>query len=326
MPKSSRQKSDLHPRRAKLIFNTIAGRADESPAQLTEILIQMQANHIMPEVFIVQPDSDVGDVVRRAIADETKLIVVSGGDGTVEAVAHEMVGTDVTLGIVPTGTRNNLALNLGIPLSIPDAVGLLSGGTPLRIDMGRAASGGKTRYFMELVSMGLMADLYPIADDLQHGDITRIGPLLGAFVAASPSQAQLTLDRARKVGASGHVVLVANMPFIGPNVQIDPQVSFRDGMLDVFVFSDKSKLLLLVNFALRTLAGNIDQESVAHFKVKQLRMSSEPAMTVFADNAELGSGTARVDIVPEALTVMVGSTRGRGPTKEDIAKRKQANA
>lgn len=293
--------------------------------QLTEILIEMQANQIMPEVFIVRPDSDLSAIVRRAIEDGTSLIVVSGGDGTVETVAHEMVGTDVTLGIIPTGTRNNLALNFGIPLAIPDAVAMLRAGTPLRIDVGRIVSGKKAHYFLELVSMGLMADLYPMADELQHGDITRIGELFSTLLSATPSQAQLTLDRARKVGATGHVVLVANMPYLGPNVQIDPNVSFRDGLLDVFVFSDMSKLLL-VNFALRTLAGNVDQASVTHLKVKQLKLNSEPAMTIMADNLEMGSGSAKVEIVPEALTVMAGSTRGRGPTKQAVAKRKQANA
>lgn len=323
---STNEKNSLRPLRAKLIFNTMAGKADESPKQLTEILIQMQAHHIMPEVFIVQPgaDSDVGTIVRRAITDETSLIVVSGGDGTVETVAHEMVGTNVKLGIIPTGTRNNLALNFGIPLPIPEAVSILRAGSPLRIDVGRIVSGSKARFFLELVSVGLMADLYPMADDLQHGDITRIGELFNTFVSATPSQAQLTLDRARKVGATGHVVLVANMPYIGPNVQIDPNVSFRDGLLDVFVFSDMSKLLL-VNFALRTLAGNVDQASVTHLKVKQLKLISEPAMTILADNQELGSGSAKIEIVPKALTVMVGSTRGRGPTKGNVAKRKQAN-
>jgi YegS/Rv2252/BmrU family lipid kinase len=284
----------------------------------------MQARHIMAEVFIVQPDSDVGAIVRRAIDDGTRLIVVSGGDGTVDTVAHAMTGTPVKLGIIPTGTRNNLALNLGIPLDIPGAVALLREGTPLRIDVGRATSEGNTRYFLELVTIGLLSDIYPLADDFQHGDLTRLGELLNTFVSATPSQAKLTLDRARKVGATGHVVLVANMPFIGPNLQIDPNVSFRDGLLDVFVVSDMNKLLLL-NFALRTLAGNVDQAAIRHFQVKQLKLSSEPAMSVMADGAQLGSGTAKIEILPEALTVMAGSTRGRGPTKEELERRRLSN-
>lgn len=310
------------PLRAKLIFNSIAGKPEESPKQLTEILIAMQSRQIMAEVFIVQPDSDVKAVVTRAIQDGTRLVVVSGGDGTIDTVAHAMVNTPVTLGVIPTGTRNNLALNLGIPLNIPEAVALLRSGTPLRIDVGKASSGSTTRYFLELVTVGLLSDMYGLADDFQHGDITRLGELLATFVSATPSEAQLTLDRARKVGARGHMALVANMPYIGPNFQIDPNVSFRDGLLDVFVFSDMTKLHL-ISFALRSLSGNMEEPSIQRFQVKQLKLASQPAMNIMADGLELGSGAARIEILPKALTVIAGSTRGRGPTRDNLKKRKR---
>jgi diacylglycerol kinase family enzyme len=321
----NRGKSPRQPLRAKLIFNTIAGHAEESPAQLTQILIEMQGQQIMPEVFIVQPDSNVGAIVRRAIRDGTRLIVVAGGDGTVEAVATTMVGSPVTLGIIPTGTRNNLALNLGIPLTIPEAVAILRTGTPLRIDVGKASANGKRRYFLELVTFGLLSDLYPVADQFQHGDIGRIGELVTTFVSATPNQIQLTLDDNEKIKAIAHLVLVANMPYIGPNFQIDPEVSFRDGSLDIFMLPDASKFHL-ISFALRSLAGSVDQATIQHFRAKQLRLKSKPRMAIIADGLDLGSAAAKIEIVPRALTVMAGSTRGRGPTQAAVARRKQNNA
>lgn len=287
----------------KLIYNHTAGNPQESPQQLVDILLAMQANDILPEVFVVQPGTDVAAIVRRALGDGTRLVAVAGGDGTVDSVAHSMVRTPLRLGIIPIGTRNNLALNLGIPADIPGAVRLLRSGRALRIDVGRARSGGVVRHFLELATIGLLSDLYEITDELQHGDLTRVGEWLSTFMAAEPSQAQLTLDRARKVGASGHMVLVANMPYIGPNLQIDPRVSYRDGMLDVFVFSDMSKFHF-ISFALRSLAGTVEKESIKHFQVKQLRLDSQPAMKIMTDGLELGSGPARIEVLPKALTVM----------------------
>lgn len=290
---------------AKLIYNHTAGNQNESPQQLVDILLAMQANDILPEVFVVQPGADVAAVVRRALADGTRLLAVAGGDGTVDSVAHNMVKTPLRLGIIPIGTRNNLALNLGIPSDIPAAVKLLRSGQPTRIDVGRARSGGVVRHFLELATIGLLSDLYEITDELQHGDLTRVGEWLSTFMAAEPSQAQLTLDHARKVGASGHMVLVANMPYIGPNIQIDPKVSYRDGKLDVFVFSDMSKFHF-ISFALRSLAGTVEKESIRHFQVKQLKLDSQPAMNIMTDGLELGSGPVKVEVLPKALTVMAG--------------------
>lgn len=103
------------PLRAKLIFNPISGRPEESPQQLVGILNEMQSRSILPEVFMVRPDSDVEGAVRSAVRAGIKLIVVAGGDGTIDSVAGALVGSSATLGIIPTGTRNNVAFNLGIP-------------------------------------------------------------------------------------------------------------------------------------------------------------------------------------------------------------------
>lgn len=293
------------PIKVKLIFNHIAGNQQQSAQQLADVLLAMQANNIQPEVYLIEPEVDIRKIVRRAAQDGTRIIVVAGGDGTVDSVAHHMVGTRLRLGIIPIGTRNNLALNLHIPSEIPAAVALLRKGKPLRIDVGKARSGGSTRYFLELVTIGLLSDMYEITDDLQHGDVTRVGEWVSTFMAAEPSQARLRLDQARTVGASGHMALVANMRYIGPNMEIDPRVSHQDGKLDVFVFSDMTKLHL-ISFALRSLAGNVDQESIKHFRVKQLKLDSQPAMKIMADGVELGSGAARIEVLPKALTVITG--------------------
>jgi diacylglycerol kinase (ATP) len=100
------------PLRAKLIFNSISGRSDESPQQLADILTEMQNQNILPEVYMVHPDSQVESVVRSAIRGGINLIVVAGGDGTIDSVMGTVIGSSATLGIIPTGTQNNLAFNL----------------------------------------------------------------------------------------------------------------------------------------------------------------------------------------------------------------------
>src|ERR1044071_7876282 len=104
------------PLRAKLIFNPSSGNPQESPQQLASILSAMQDQQILPEVYTVRPDSQLESIVRHAVKSGIKLIVAAGGDGTIDSVAGAIVESDAVLGVIPTGTRNNVAFNLRIPM------------------------------------------------------------------------------------------------------------------------------------------------------------------------------------------------------------------
>jgi diacylglycerol kinase (ATP) len=299
------------PVRAKLIFNANSGRVDESPHQLATILSEMQDHHILPEVFTVRPDSRLEDVVHKAIKSGIGLIVVAGGDGTIDSVVGAMVGSDATLGIIPTGTRNNVALNLGIPKGIAEAVALLRHGHRRRIDVGHIQRGRVGRWFLELAAVGLLSDLYPVADNIQHGNLAQIGELLSTFFAAAPARLTLTLDNRKQIKTTAHMMLVANMGFLGPNFQISPKVSFKDGRLDVFLFSDMSKLNL-ASYMMQAIAGPVERAEIKHYRVRHLTIHSTPKAPVMADGGLLGQGRATILVHPHALRVIAGSSHNGG--------------
>lgn len=292
--------------RAKLIFNAIAGKSEESPHQLAEILNEMQSQQILPEVFMVRPDSRVEAVVRSAIKGGIQLVVVAGGDGTIDSVAEAMIGSSATLGIIPTGTRNNLAFNLGIPSAVAEAVALLRQGRRLKIDVGYLRSGRASHWFLEAAALGLLSDLYPVADDIQHGDLAQIGNLLSTFVSSTPSRLRVILDGRNRLDTSAYMMLIANMPYLGPHFQISPDVSWNDSRLDVFIFSDMSKLEL-ISFAMQSSGGAVEDAHLKHYRVKQLTIHSDPQMPVLADGVLLGGGPVTAVVHPRALAVMVGA-------------------
>ena len=129
---------------AKLIFNPSAGAARASPIEIQDVIHEMQAWKLVPEAFLVEPGCDLSVVVQNALSQGIRMFVVCGGDGTILAVAEALTGTRATLGIIPAGTQNNVALSLGIPDDIPAAVALLRTGRRIKVDMGLAAC-GKTR-------------------------------------------------------------------------------------------------------------------------------------------------------------------------------------
>jgi diacylglycerol kinase family enzyme len=302
----SKKQVSHRPLRAKLIFNEISGRPDESPTQLADILNEMQNWNILSEVYMVHPDSQVTSVVQSAIKGGTNLIVVAGGDGTIDSVVGAMIGSSATLGIIPTGTRNNLALNLGVPCTIAGAVALLRKGRRLKVDVGKMQHGRSSRWFLEGATLGLLSDIYPFADSIQHGDLTQIGNLLSTVVSSTPSHLRIILEGCKKISINAYMVLIANMPYIGPRFQISPDVSWNDNRLDVFVFSDMSKLDL-ISYAMQSTSGAIEDTRVKHYRVKRLRIHSDPPMPVLADGMLLDPGPVTALVHPRALAVMGGA-------------------
>ena len=304
-PSSVPEQTSFRPLRAKLIFNAGSGQPQESPVQLATIIEQMQIRNIRPEVYIVRPQSRVGAVVRNAISRGITLVVVAGGDGTIDAVAGALVGSTATLGIIPTGTRNNVSLSLGIPAKIEDAVALLRDGRPLRIDAGHVRGSGKGRWFLEAASIGLLSDLYPLADDFQHGNLGQLGSLLTTFVSATASKLNMQMDGGERLELSSHMALIGNMPFVGPNYKIASDVAYDDGLLDVLVYSDMSKLDL-IGYAVQSTTGEAADPRVKHYRVKQISIESDPPMPVLADGILLGKGPFTAKIRPQAIRVMAG--------------------
>ncbi|MFA5873211.1 MAG: diacylglycerol kinase family protein [Anaerolineales bacterium] len=306
---SSKLKTGFHrPIRAKLIFNPGSGQPGESPQQLVSILSEMQNQHIFPEVFIVHPESQLEDVVHSAIKSSIKLIVVAGGDGTIDSVVGAMTESDATLGIIPTGTRNNVAFNLGITGDIANSVALLRQGRRLKIDVGRVHCGHSRHWFLEGVALGLISDLYPMADDFQHGNLAQIGGLLSTLISATPSRLRMILDGYKHLDTVAHMMLITNMPFLGPHFQISPKVSFKDGRLDVFTFSDMGKLNML-SYAMLSLGGLLEDAGIKHYRARHIKIVSTPQMPVLADGILVGqgSGSLSIHVYPRALTVMVGT-------------------
>ena len=185
---------------------------------------EMQAWKLVPEAFLVEAGCDLPGVVQDALAQGIRMFVVCGGDGTISAVAGILAGTlqCATLGIIPIGTQNNTALSLGIPTDIPAAIAILRTGRRIKVDVGMATyqasspEGGEiTTPFLEVCSVGLISTLFPSVDDVQHGNLARVGDFLTTLVGSAPAEIHLVLDDKQEVRSLGHVVLVSNMPFIG---------------------------------------------------------------------------------------------------------------
>lgn len=290
---------------AKLIFNPIAGAAEESPVQLMDVINELQSWNYTPETFLVESDCNLASVVEEALTRDIRLFVVCGGDGTIECLAECLINKDAILGIIPTGTRNNVALSLGIPKNIKSAVSLLRTGQPIKLDVGFASCGNFSRIFLETCSIGLFSALYPAAEDLRHGNLSGLGDFLATLISSPLAKIRLAMDSLPEKSIQGHVALVANLPYVGPNFPIASNVLFDDGLLDVLVFNDQSKLEILANM-IQMAGGGVEDPDIQRYQAQRVEIDTDPHLPVMTDGFSLGDGPVKINVQQRALTVMTG--------------------
>lgn len=293
-------------KRVKLIFNPGSGVNRESPVQLMNIIKELQKLRFMPEPFITEPDCDLKSMAEEAISQGIKLFVVCGGDGTVSAAAGALTGMDCVMGIIPTGTQNNIAYSLGIPSDIKESVSLLRFGRQVKIDMGMAVCGEKTNPFIEMCSVGLFSSVFPAADDIQHGKIFRIGDLLAAFNGSEAAQINIVLNNKYSIEESGHVVIISNMPYIGRHFRFGNDNAYKDGLLNVIFYSNLSKLDLIGCALKGPGIDNADDPRIRHYLADSIDISTVPVMTVMTDGNMIGEGNLHIEIKRKALAVITG--------------------
>ena len=301
--------TNLRRMKAKLIFNPSAGATRGSPVEIVDVIHEMQAWKLVPEAFLVEAGCDLPGAVRDALERGIRMFVVCGGDGTISAVARTLAGAPsahATLGIIPIGTQNNTALSLGIPADMPAAIAILRTGRRIKVDAGMATCGKVTTPFLEVCSVGLVSTLFPSADDVQHGNLARVGDFLTKLFSSPPAEIHLVLDDKQEVNALGHVVLASNMPYIGAHYKVGPAASFSDGLLDVLFFADLSKLELL-NYVLQGVGtAKSEDPRIQHYHVRRVEIDTQPAMPIMADGDALGEGRVRIEVRRHVLAVMVG--------------------
>jgi len=295
-------------RRIKLIFNPASGTPNESPVQLMDIVRELQAWKFVPEVCLLDRECDLQKIVSETLSQRINLFVACGGDGTVSAVAKAITGKPATLGIIPTGTQNNVALSLGIPKDIPESIAILRTGRRTKADVGMVTCGDVVTPFLEVCSVGLMSSLFPFGDGIQHGHLEQIGDFLTTLATSAPSKMKLKLDDRQEIIATGHVVIVSNMPYIGRHYQVGGDTAWKDGLLDILLFASLSKLDL-VGCAFKSGADIREMEDprIQRFRVRRADIDTDPNMQVMADGIALGEGAMHIEVRHHSLAVMIAS-------------------
>ncbi len=240
----------------------------------------------------------------------TDVVVAVGGDGAVGQIATSLAGTGVALGIVPAGTGNLLASNLGIPKRHNHATTALLTGRRRRIDLGRVSVDGSQRDFAVACGIGFDARVVGATDNRQKLHWGRLAYLANALGQAGDIDNvvhEITLDGVRTTTEAAQV-FIANFGKLLPLVEPRRKVRPDDGWFDVIVVRASGPLpgLLATWEVLRQKElGSDPNGHVYRARAREVRVDTRPARLVEADGNVVGSTPVVARIQPRALTVMV---------------------
>jgi len=304
--------------RTVLIINPTSGISTVTTKAMTPeeteeaILAALGSYGIEPEVYHTTPEDTGQALSTRAAADHAEVVIAAGGDGTIHAVAKGLIGTQSALGIIPTGTMNNLARSLSIPETVEAACAVIAQGETRPIDVGEA--NGNT--FFEVAGIGLEARLFPAGEELKTPGLlsTLRGVIrgLGILFTFRPPKLSISFDEHRRRPYQAIQVTICNAPFYGPHFQVASNVLMDDGLLDVVVYKNFSKLEFIRHGISITQGRRVYQPKITHRKVKSLRINTEQPIEVMVDGEIQGQTPAVVRAIPAALGVRVPGVKAPG--------------
>ena len=255
------------------------------------------------------------ELAHEAAAAGCELVLAAGGDGTANEVAWGLLGSEVTLGLVPVGSGNGLARTLRIPLRPAAAVAALASGLTRRMDVGFLDE----RPFLNVAGAGL--DALVGADFHSHGrNGGRRGILTYVRLSLKRALSYQAESWALEAGAwrfEGRALIVAfvNGRQYGGGAIVAPHARLDDGRLDVVVFEDAPRAEVILN-APRLFLGTIDRFArYRHASTATARLVGPPEFLRHRDGEpDAAAAQAEVRLEPKALRILVPKKTAEDPT------------
>ncbi len=288
----------------RIIINPASGRSESI---LPVINTSLKEAGITWEASITHKPGDAIQFAKAAVKEGIDALAVYGGDGTLMESINGLIGSEIPLVILPGGSANVMANELGIPYDLKEACMIMSHG-PLEtkiIDVGQFDK----RYFIIGVSLGFGSDMIKGANREIKNKIGIFAYFLSAAAALKTTKKavyHLKID-GEEHEVQGFTCIITNTGNIGfSHISYDKHIDVSDGFLDVIVVR-KANLslfkLIVITFLKRERPDNL--ELVEHWQGKDIIVSSSPKQTVQCDGEILEKIPLHIKIIPGAIKVLV---------------------
>lgn len=292
-------------RRAFIVLNPVAGTLS---AQAIQAIIErhFSLHNWTFELHQTQPGENIAQVVSRALVQNFSLVVAAGGDGTVSSVADAMVHTGIPLGILPLGTTNTLAQELGLPLNVEAACAILTGEHAVMCLDGMQVG---EEVFLLHISMDLFAVTIEKTErqaKRRFGRIAYLWTALIQWLGYQPCRFNLVIDgRRRRIRAAS--IFITNIAAVGMHpLYWGPHIRPDDGKLDICIIRAHTVLdyLRVIRYA---LLGQQQRNPRIKYLTAQctVEVSTNRLLPVQGDGEIIGQQSISVKFVPQAIHLIV---------------------
>lgn len=297
--------------RSWLIVNPTSGPWDVR-RELPAVLSHLEDHGWRPTLHLTERSGEATELARRARDTALDAVFVVGGDGTINEVINGLAEGPTALGVLPGGTGNVWAKELGLPTRSPrhlsplvDAVKALIPGDIRRIDLGKANG----RYFLQWTGLGLDAQV-TYAMEPRTRRQRRMGALAyivaGVTIASSMAgiRSRINIDGER-IYRRSILIVVSNSQLYGGKVRIATDARLDDGLLDVNVFAGTG-----FGSAIRATLGIItglhgrDPRHSFH-QGRVIQVQTDKPMAIHVDGEPFGTTPLECEVVPHALSVII---------------------
>ena len=290
--------------KAVIITNPHASRARRGLKLAVE---RLRGGGLEVEILPTAKAGHGAELAQRAIDAGANLVIAHGGDGTLMDIAPAMVKTGLPLGILPAGTGNRLADNLGIPWDADAAARVILDGLLKPIDVGRMTSDAGERHFAVASGCGFDAEIMHRTTrktKAKFGVAAYLATGVGLAMDLPRANLKVTVDD-QVVEKDGVSVIIANCGEIIPSGhKFAEQISLEDGMLDVFVIQAGSFRGAVRVAWLLAMGEALSDPRVTLVRGRSVTVESDPPMAAQADGDPWGRTPLQAEIIAGGLHVL----------------------
>jgi diacylglycerol kinase (ATP) len=287
-----------------IIINPVSGGfrpgAARARVQLAQTIAAAHGHEV--ELFVTEGIGHARELAAAAAGGGARLVVAWGGDGTINEVASALAFGDVPLGIIPAGSGNGLARELGVDLRPERALADALAATPRPMDVGDVEG----RLFVNIAGIGVdafVASRFSLAR--RRGFLGYINLTVRALATYVPTTYRMT-SGGTTVTARALLVTIANSAQFGNGARIAPGARVDDGLLDLVVIEERWRLATLVQLP-RLFTGTADRiRGCTTQRIQEVTIEADEPMTYHVDGEPVvGATSVRARVHPGALRVAV---------------------
>jgi diacylglycerol kinase (ATP) len=302
---------------AHLIFNPISGQGN--PNQDLKLIRKILEPQIQVNVVCTEPGVSPGQQAKDAIAQGADLIIASGGDGTVSAVAEAVIQTDIPLGVIPRGTANAFSLALGLPTNLRAACETILAGTTRQVDV--ATCNGAPMIL--LAGIGFEAETVERANremKNRFGFLAYIVAGMQQLADQEPFQAELEINGQISKFDCGAITIANAAPPTSVMAQGFGEVIADDGLLDVTIGLTQREAqgisarlqgvgTLTELFTAALAKRPTQREDILSLRVASIKVTTTPPQKVVVDGEIIGTTPVAFECISKGLTILAPINR-----------------